>query len=78
MGAKHRSTTVADQLRQAIKDSGMTHYAIAKLASGLFPDQPGLSPDIIDRFVSGEREIRSGTFARIAAALNLELRRKRG
>jgi hypothetical protein len=74
--AKKKPMTVAEQLRQAIKDSGKSHYAIAKLASELTPDQPELAPDIIDRFVRGDREIRSETFSRIAAALDLELRKR--
>ena len=54
-------------LRAAIVESGLTHYRIAKDA--------GVSPDVITRFVTGERDIRLGTAAKVAAALGLELKR---
>jgi len=70
--AKKRPIKVDDQLRQAIRYSGKTHYRLAKDA--------GISPDILDRFMSKnpkvKREIRSGTFAKIALILNLELRER--
>ncbi len=52
-------------LREAIQASGLTHYAISQAA--------GVSPGQIDRFVSGERDLRLGTAARIAEALGLVL-----
>lgn len=63
--AAAKSRTIADQLKQTIRDSGQTHYRIAKNA--------GIDPGIIDRFVSGERDLRLETAAKIAAALDLEL-----
>jgi hypothetical protein len=60
--------TVCDQLRAAIRASGMTHYRIGKDA--------GVKPEIVARFDRGERDIRAATFAKIAAALGLELRTK--
>ena len=57
---------IADVLKAAIKASKLTHYRVAKLA--------GTSPPVVDRFVSGERDIRLATAAKIAAALGLELR----
>ena len=53
-------------LKAAIKASGLTHYAVAKLAE--------VSPAQIDRFMSGERDLRLGTAAAIAASLGLELK----
>lgn len=53
-------------LKAAIKASNLTHYAIAKLA--------GTTPGQIDRFMSGERDLRLETAGKIAAALGLELR----
>jgi transcriptional regulator with XRE-family HTH domain len=53
-------------LRTAIVGSGLTAYAIAKRAD--------TSPDVVSRFVTGERDVRLGTAARIAAALGLELK----
>jgi predicted transcriptional regulator len=52
-------------LRNAIVESGMTHYAIAKAA--------GIEADILDRFMKG-RDIYLGTAAKIADALKLEIR----
>ncbi len=60
-----KPVTIADQLLAAIQASGETHYAIGKRA--------GLAPDQIDRFVSGERDIRLSTAAKIAQALGLTL-----
>ena len=57
---------ITDTLRAAIKASGLTHYAVAKLAN--------VTPSQIDRFMTGERDLRLSTAAAIAAALSLELR----
>ena len=62
--------TVCDQLREAIRASGKTHYRIGKDA--------GVKPEIVARFDRGERDVRAETFAKLAAALGLELRRKGG
>jgi len=60
-----RRQTVTDQLRQAIRDSGLTHYRIGKDA--------GVKPEIVARFARGQRDVRAETFAKIAAALGLHL-----
>lgn len=52
-------------LRAAIRKSGLSHYAIGKLAS--------VAPSVIDRFVAGERDIRLATAAELAACLGLVL-----
>jgi transcriptional regulator with XRE-family HTH domain len=62
---KHQ--TINDALKAAIKASGLTFYAVAKLAE--------CSPGQVSRFMSGERDLRLGTASAIAAALRLELRR---
>jgi len=54
-------------LRAGIMDSGLTHYALAKLS--------GIAPEQLDRFISGERDLRLGTAAKVAAALGMELKR---
>lgn len=59
---------VCDQLREAIRLSGKTHYRIGKDA--------GIKPEIVARFARAERDIRAETFAKITAALGLELRTK--
>ena len=53
-------------LKAAIAKSGLTHYAIAKLAD--------ITPAQVDRFMSGERDLRLSTAAAIAASLGMELR----
>jgi hypothetical protein len=69
MAARRRGKrTVCDQLRQAIRDSGKTHYRIGKDA--------GVKPEMVARFARGERDLRAETFAKIAEALGLELRPK--
>jgi plasmid maintenance system antidote protein VapI len=61
------SRTVCSQLRDAIRESGKTHYRVGKDA--------GIKPDIVARFVNGQRDITGKTFAKLAQALGLELRR---
>jgi plasmid maintenance system antidote protein VapI len=60
-----RPRTVCDQLRDAIRATGKTHYRIGKDA--------GIKPEIVTRFVSGQRDITGKTFAKLAAALGLTL-----
>ena len=57
---------IAEQLKQAIVDSGKTAYAIAREA--------GLRPEQVARFVTGKRDLTLSTAARVAAVLGLELR----
>lgn len=57
---------IDDALKAVIAKSGVTHYAIGKLA--------GVSPAQIDRFMAGERDLRLSTAAAIAEALGVELR----
>lgn len=56
---------IQDALRRAIIKSGKTHYRLGKDA--------GVAPEVIDRFVSGERDIRLVTAAKLADALRLQL-----
>lgn len=69
MAKKTRPLDVA--LRQAIKASGQTHYAIGKAAA--------VAPSILDRFMlpvddPRHRGLTLATAARIAGSLGLELR----
>lgn len=52
-------------LQQAIKDSAFTHYAIAKAAE--------VDIASIDRFMTGERDLRLVTAGKIADALGYKL-----
>lgn len=60
-----KAKTIIDQLKQAIRESGLTNYRIAKDA--------GVAQITLDRFVSGERDLRGATLAKLAKALGLEL-----
>jgi plasmid maintenance system antidote protein VapI len=61
-----KRTTVVEQLRKEIADSGQTEYAIAKGS--------GVSQSIVNRFVSGERGISLETAAKLCAHLDLDLK----
>ena len=56
---------LVDGLRQAITESSLTHYAIGKAS--------GVDTAIIDRFMSGERDIRLETAGKIAESLGYKL-----
>jgi len=58
--------TVSEQLRQAILDSGLTLYRVAKDASVGYAS--------LHRFVSGERTISQDVLDRLCASLDLVLR----
>jgi plasmid maintenance system antidote protein VapI len=68
--AQSPHVTICDQLRQAILESGKTHYRIGKDA--------GVKPEIVTRFVRRQRDIRAETFAKIALVLGMELLPKKG
>ncbi len=61
--------SVVDQLRQAIVDSGLTQYRIAK--------DTGVPQPVVNRFVSGERGITLDTAAKLCKYLRLRLARDR-
>jgi transcriptional regulator with XRE-family HTH domain len=63
-----RDSDVCDQLRAAAKASGLTDYRIAKNA--------GVTPSVVSKFLHSGLQVRSNTFAKIAAALSMELRPK--
>lgn len=56
---------LANDLRKAIIDCGLTHYSLAKVS--------GVDTAVIDRFVRGERDIRLETAGRITDALGYKL-----
>lgn len=63
-----KQADLVEQLKRAIRDSGLTHYRIGKAA--------GIRPDMVDRFMRGERVFRLDTAAKICESLGLELRPK--
>jgi transcriptional regulator with XRE-family HTH domain len=56
---------IDDQLRQAMKASGHSFYALALAA--------GVRPEMLTRFAAGERDIRLATAAKVAKVLGLSL-----
>jgi len=60
-----KMSELAKSLRKAIIESGMTHYSLGKVS--------GVDTAVIDRFVSGERDIRLETAGRIAESLGYRL-----
>jgi len=59
------SDSLSDALKQAIRESDMSVYQIAKRA--------GISQIMISRFLSGERDIRLATADKLANTLGLKL-----
>ncbi len=59
-----KTLTLTDQLRKAILASPDTKYRIAADAE--------ISPGLLTRFLSGERDLRLATVDKIVAALKLE------
>jgi hypothetical protein len=59
---------LSEALRKAIRESGKSVYQIAKEAD--------VSPIVISRFLSGERDIRLATADKMAEALGLALSTK--
>ena len=58
-------TCIDEQLRQAMKDSHLSRYAIAQ--------QSGISQSVLSRFASGERGLTAETAERLAHSLGLRL-----
>jgi plasmid maintenance system antidote protein VapI len=65
VATKRKTKDIVEALRDAIKASGQTHYALAKAAD--------VTPAQLDRFVAGERDLKLETAAKIADALGLVL-----
>ena len=57
--------SLADQLRKAIKDSGLSMYAVAKGS--------GLSFPATSRFISGERDLYLSSATKLAHFFGMEL-----
>ena len=61
--------SVAEKLRQAVKDSGETHYRIGK--------ETGIAPSVLDRFAIGESEFLGGrNIEKLCDYFGLELAEK--
>ena len=64
--SKSKPTSIAEQLRQAVQDSGQTPYALAKLA--------GIDRSALLRFLHDERGLTLDSAAALCDVLGLELR----
>ena len=67
MGKK--KTDIEEQLRQAILQSGISRYRLSQLT--------GVANAVLSNFVNGHRSLTLTTAAKLAKALNLELRPKK-
>lgn len=59
------TTTLADALKSAARESGLTSYALGKSA--------GVHPTQIDRWLSGERSVSLDTASKIAGVLGVQV-----
>lgn len=64
-----KRSSIVEQLRKAMRDSGQTEYAIAKGS--------GVSQSVVNRFVTGERGISLDTAAKLCDYLDLDLRTRK-
>lgn len=62
---KRRSTTLSDQVKRAIDDSGESRYAIAKAT--------GIDESALAKFYNGQRGITTDTLDRLGAYLGLRI-----
>lgn len=63
---RKKKTDLAATLRRAIRDSGMTPYAVSRDA--------GVDRSILVRFVNGDRGLTLTTASRLCDVLDLDLR----
>jgi predicted transcriptional regulator len=63
--ASPTTPTISDQLREIIRNSGKTAYAVGKLAD--------IDPGMVKRFLDNDRGMRVATLDKLAAALGLRL-----
>ena len=61
--------TLQDQLRQAVEDSGLTLYRIAK--------ESGVAYQVLHRFACGERDLTLETASRLADFFGMRFTRPR-
>ena len=68
MGKGNRAPSVIDQLRQAVRDSGLSQNALAKRAR--------VAQSQLSRFLRGERTLTLPAAARVCDVIGLELVRR--
>ena len=64
-----RKRPLSEQLRQAVENSGLTHYRISK--------DTGIDPAVISRFMSGKAGMTLASLDKLVAYLDLELTPRR-
>jgi plasmid maintenance system antidote protein VapI len=64
-GKTPKRISLADQLREAVKGCGLTHYRIAK--------ESGVQQTILSRFVTGERNVQLDTAEKLAVYFGMSL-----
>jgi transcriptional regulator with XRE-family HTH domain len=57
--------TMTETIREMIRARGLTTYRVGKSA--------GMTPTVVARFLSGERDLKGATLDKLAAALGLAL-----
>ncbi len=67
--AKRRATKLSDQIRQAMDDSGLTRYRIAK--------EIGMNESALGKFYNGERGLSTKMLDRLGEYLGLAIIRRR-
>ena len=67
--ARQKSKPVSEQLRQAIRDSGLSYYRLAR--------ECGVSDGGLSRFMRNERDLTARSIDRICSFLGLELRQSK-
>jgi len=60
--------TLSDQVRQAIRDSGLTCYRISQLT--------GIHESTLSKFLSGERGLSLAALDKLAPVIRMEVRSK--
>ena len=69
MGKRAKRQTFSDEIRRAIEESGMSRYEICK--------RMGLDQAAMSRFMSGQAGMGLKTLDRLAAVLDLHIRKGR-
>jgi predicted transcriptional regulator len=67
MAKSRQRSTVTDQLKQTIADSGLSVYKLAK--------ESGVPQPVLHRFMAGEQDLKLATVDKLAGYLGLRLRK---
>lgn len=67
--AAEKAAGLVEALKAAIRESGKSQYAIAK--------ESGVALAIVNRFMTGDRDLRLATAAKLCEVLGLELSKRK-